>query len=355
MSNYVTAIGLDVHARSITACPLNPMTGGVSSALLRLRPRVGRRVGPQVRVAEGGHESGVTGFHLCRALRRPRPRLRRQGPSRRCSARPPTAAARLTAATPSSSPACSRRATSSGSGCPTSALRRPATSRAGRRARRPAARQEWMSKFLLRHGHVFDLSTPTGGRRGQLDAGVLEVGRRGRVRRARRRRRLRALPRLRAAAGGARRAGEEGRRGPPGGRRKPAVDAQVREGRRRRHRVPARLRDGRPRLVPERAVVRLVVRARALGHSSGETSSRGRITRAQRPRAPRARRVRLARPDVLATRPSRPARRSRPRCGATRRSATAGRRGAGGRSRRRQEADAWPTAPRRGMRAGCGR
>ena len=27
MSNYVTAIGLDVHARSISACAFDPMTG----------------------------------------------------------------------------------------------------------------------------------------------------------------------------------------------------------------------------------------------------------------------------------------------------------------------------------------
>ena len=32
MSNYVTAIGLDVHARSIKACALNPMTGEVERA-----------------------------------------------------------------------------------------------------------------------------------------------------------------------------------------------------------------------------------------------------------------------------------------------------------------------------------
>ena len=33
MSNYVTAIGLDVHARSIKACALNPMTGEVERAV----------------------------------------------------------------------------------------------------------------------------------------------------------------------------------------------------------------------------------------------------------------------------------------------------------------------------------
>ena len=32
MSNYVTAIGLDVHARSISACAFDPMTGEVVRA-----------------------------------------------------------------------------------------------------------------------------------------------------------------------------------------------------------------------------------------------------------------------------------------------------------------------------------
>ena len=32
MNDYVTAIGLDVHARSIKACALNPMTGEVERA-----------------------------------------------------------------------------------------------------------------------------------------------------------------------------------------------------------------------------------------------------------------------------------------------------------------------------------
>ena len=39
MSNYVTAIGLDVHARSIKACALNPMTGEVERASFGYDPR----------------------------------------------------------------------------------------------------------------------------------------------------------------------------------------------------------------------------------------------------------------------------------------------------------------------------
>ena len=140
-----------------------------------------------------------------------------------------------------------------------------------------------MSKFPLRHGHVFDEPTPTGGRRGSWtraywrwadaiefvepddDAAAYEHYR----------------DCVRRCGGGARRAGEEGRRV----RRAAGVEAgrgraQVREGRRRRHRVPARLRDGRPRPVPERAVVRLVVRARALGALERRDLVEGGITRA---------------------------------------------------------------------------
>lgn len=64
MSNYATAIGLDVHARSIKACALNPMTGEVERASFGYDP---------VSVAEwvlgfeeprAVYESGVTGFHV---------------------------------------------------------------------------------------------------------------------------------------------------------------------------------------------------------------------------------------------------------------------------------------------------
>ena len=143
-----------------------PHDRGGRARLLRLRPASVAEWALGFESPKAVYESGVTGFTSA-APCAPSASTAPSGPSRRCSAWPPTAAARLTAATPSSSPACSRRATSSGSGCPTSAPRRPATfPRAGRRARRPAAPKQRMSKFPLRHGHVFDEPTPTGGRRG---------------------------------------------------------------------------------------------------------------------------------------------------------------------------------------------
>ena len=124
-----------------------------------------------------------------------------------------------------------------------------------------------MSKFLaLRHGHVFDEPTPTGGRRGNWtraywrwadaiefvepdDAAAYEHYR----------------DCVRRCAGGARRAGEEGRRVRRGGRS--GSRPWTRSGAWRASTSPPRSCSparwsSRP--VPERAVVRLVVRARAL-------------------------------------------------------------------------------------------
>lgn len=80
------------------------------------------------------------------------------GRSRRCTGPRPTAAARTTAATPSGWHACWRAATSSRCGSPTSALE-------DARDDLQHAKQR-MSKFLLRHGLVFDETTPAGRRRG---------------------------------------------------------------------------------------------------------------------------------------------------------------------------------------------
>ena len=91
MSNYVTAIGLDVHARSIKACALNPMTGEVERASFGYDPASVAEWALSFESPKAVYESGVIGFHLCRALRalgldcavgavskmqRPRPRLR---------------------------------------------------------------------------------------------------------------------------------------------------------------------------------------------------------------------------------------------------------------------------------------
>ncbi len=69
MSNYVTAIGLDVHARSIKAFALNPMTGECERASFGYDPAAVAEWALGFESPRCVYESGVTGFHLCRALR----------------------------------------------------------------------------------------------------------------------------------------------------------------------------------------------------------------------------------------------------------------------------------------------
>ena len=69
MSNYVTAIGLDVHARSIKACALNPMTGEVERASFGYDPASVAEWALSFESPKAVYESGVNGFHLCRVLR----------------------------------------------------------------------------------------------------------------------------------------------------------------------------------------------------------------------------------------------------------------------------------------------
>lgn len=67
--SYATAIGLDVHARSITAVALSRDTGEVASRTFGYDPAsvAGWILGfPEPKAV---YESGVTGFHLARALR----------------------------------------------------------------------------------------------------------------------------------------------------------------------------------------------------------------------------------------------------------------------------------------------
>lgn len=69
MSNYVTAIGLDVPARSIKACALNPMTGEVERASFGYDPASVAEWALSFESPKAIYEPGVNGFHLCRALR----------------------------------------------------------------------------------------------------------------------------------------------------------------------------------------------------------------------------------------------------------------------------------------------
>ena len=67
MSNYVTAIGLDVHARSISACAFDPMTGEVTRARFGYDPASVAEWALGFESPKAMYESGPTGFHLCRA------------------------------------------------------------------------------------------------------------------------------------------------------------------------------------------------------------------------------------------------------------------------------------------------
>ena len=69
MSDYVTAIGLDVHARSIKAFALNPMTGECERASFGYDPAAVAEWALGFESPRCVYESGVTGFHLCHSFR----------------------------------------------------------------------------------------------------------------------------------------------------------------------------------------------------------------------------------------------------------------------------------------------
>ena len=167
MSNYVTAIGLDVHARSIKAFALNPMTGEFERASFGYDPAAVAEWALGFDSPRAVYESGVTGFHLCRALsalglecvvgavsKMQRPAADR---GRKNDRRDAEFLARLLATrnvvevwVPDGH---------------TEAARDLSRALADARDDLQRAKQR-MSKFLLRHGHAFDEATPTGRRRG---------------------------------------------------------------------------------------------------------------------------------------------------------------------------------------------
>lgn len=67
--NHVTSIGLDVHARSVTAVALDSVTGEVRSQRFAYSPAEIADWILQFESPKAVYESGVTGFHLVRALR----------------------------------------------------------------------------------------------------------------------------------------------------------------------------------------------------------------------------------------------------------------------------------------------
>lgn len=66
---HVTSIGLDVHARSITAVALDSITGEIRSQKFGYSPVEVAGWVLQFESPKAVYESGVTGFHLVRALR----------------------------------------------------------------------------------------------------------------------------------------------------------------------------------------------------------------------------------------------------------------------------------------------
>lgn len=67
--NHVTSIGLDVHARSITAVALDSITGEVASQRFGYSPAEVAEWIARFDSPKAVYESGVTGFHLARELR----------------------------------------------------------------------------------------------------------------------------------------------------------------------------------------------------------------------------------------------------------------------------------------------
>lgn len=67
--NHVTSIGLDVHARSITAVALDSLTGEVRSQRFGYSPAEVASWISRFESPKAVYESGVTGFHLVRELR----------------------------------------------------------------------------------------------------------------------------------------------------------------------------------------------------------------------------------------------------------------------------------------------
>ena len=67
--NHITSIGLDVHARSISAAAFNPMTGEVVHKRFCYEPAELASWILSFDKPKAIYESGVTGFHLCRELK----------------------------------------------------------------------------------------------------------------------------------------------------------------------------------------------------------------------------------------------------------------------------------------------
>ena len=304
MLDTTTFVGLDVHARSIKAFSLDVMTGEVRCATFGYDAGAVaawvRSVDPKARCV---YESGVTGFDLQKRL---------SGLGVDCA---------VGAVSKMIKPSADRRRKNDRNDAEFLArmlsvgnvvevwvpddeceAARDLT-RALEDARDDLSRsKQRLSKFLLRHGLVFDERTPTGRRKGELDPGALVLDRVDKVRGGGRQRRARLLRRRGQAGGG----GEGEARGARRGR---GPQAQVEEegrlpalpqGRRHRFRRRPRVRGRRVLEVRERPLVRRMGRPDALRALQRGERPQGRDHQG-RQQAPEegAGRGRVALPDVL--------------------------------------------------------
>ena len=167
MKQYATSIGLDVHARSIFACAFDPMTGEVTRASFGYDPAAVAEWALSFDAPRAVYESGVTGFHLCRALRalgldcvvgavsrmqKPSAERRRKTDRRDAEFLARLLATRNVVEVDVPDEECEAARD---------------LSRALEDAREDLQRaRQRLLKFLLRHGLVFDERTPAGARRG---------------------------------------------------------------------------------------------------------------------------------------------------------------------------------------------
>ena len=354
MNDYVTAIGLDVHARSIKACALNPMSrrsGAPRSATTRRGRRVGAPSG-----AQGGLRVRRHRLPPLPGPARARPGLRRQrglqdaaaaaGQGRKTDRRDAEFLARLLA-----TPGTSRVWVP---GRPDRAARD--LSRALADAATTCARQAADVSSCSGTG-VFRRDDADGRAQEQLDARVLGWAD-AIVRRARRRGGLRAyrdcVRRCQEAATRWR-GGWQKSAGRPveAGRRR----AQVRQGDRRRHRLPARLRGRRLLEVHTAPEFASWVRPGALGALEAARPRRGGSRAQATPTCARPRRGGLARAGVIArAKPLAPGAEVAPAVGRSTAAKCSHRLQDRRRRWRRPAGPSSPAAPRRARwPAGCGR
>ena len=192
--NHLTSIGLDVHARSISAAAFNPFTGSVETRRFEYSPCDVAAWIAQFERPKAVYESGVTGFDLARSL---------HGLGVECVVcassklqRPPADArkkndtadavflARLLATCNITEVFIPDQETEAAHDLVRAHddLKQDLT----------RARQR-LGMFLMRHGLVFNEKTPTGAPQGQLDEGPLGMDEEDRVRPRCRQRRLRAV------------------------------------------------------------------------------------------------------------------------------------------------------------------